>query len=233
MKKAIISILLILLLIPCVVCSASENLSIALSVDNVDKNRLFDVVVGAMGDTTLSGGMMKVYYDNSIVSFRSVDSDIYEIDAKDKGGCVELVFAYGGKVDIKDSTDILSIKFKSIGLGSFEMNALCYDFVNYELKDVNVDLIYDCIVTVGKDTVVSKSLTAKKNSDVSTKSQTETSAQTLNESSKSQISLFFDKDDNTLLMAVLSVVCIIMLFAVGVIYGRSYKKKEKKKNKND
>lgn len=222
--RRVLAVIILIFLFPVMSASAtdSDTVTLKLSVDNVDKNRLFDVVVSADGSTDLCGGILKIYYDKAIVSYRSVSSDIYEIEAVDHSDYIELVFAGDKGVLVNNTTDILSVKFKSVSSGTFDMTAQAYDFINNELFDVTVTEIVGCKVTVNSDTVTSTSLKSSHISDKSKKpEESESSLSAGADATASSVTLGGDDSNRSVVYIGAIIAAVVILFALGVIFSKA------------
>ncbi len=159
MKKLVTAILIVTFTLSfCFSCFAAETAFVSLSVDIVKTNRLFDLELSMKCNDKVCGGEFELTYDDSIVEFRDVSSELFEVDAAAKDGKVKILFAraYGKLLDTK--TPILSLKFKSISDGAFDTDLISIQCVNEDLKDINVKST-PCTVTVEGSSVKSKSST--------------------------------------------------------------------------
>lgn len=198
------------------------------------KNRIFEISIYIDSSENISGGQMSVTYDSSIAQFREISSDIYEVAAKDNGDKVQIVFASAHKVDCTDNIKALTLKFKSISSGTFDMILNCSECVDYNLCDIAV--VSESAVVSVTERAVSVSSTKEK---ISYKGEKSTVSENIEATSQqTSAHTYISGIDNTtksVLVGIGSATLVIALFIIGILLGRKTDKLRviKKEDKSD
>lgn len=218
---------LVILISCCFFVGAQSTAQFSLVVSEVKNNRLFDIDLCSLYDASISGGQFELTYDNAIVEYRSVSSEYFEVEAKDYGNKLHIVFATADGVISAESVDIINIRFKSIAQGEFDAQLEIIECIDNNLQDVLVTpsgatiKVDKSSVTATTKTKSQSELTSKKSAGTSEMSQIEES------SSYDMISTI---DSNYVNKAVLCGVCagilVIVAFALGVLFKKKADDKE-------
>ena len=162
MKRLFATIITVAVLVSsCLLVSAQESAQFSLDVDNVKSNRLFDISVSAKCSSAISGGEIELTYDSSVVEYRNVSSEYFEVKAKDYGDKLHIVFATADAVKCDDVTELISVKFKSVAQGEFDAKLNAIECIDEKLQDINTQSVL-ATIAVKKDTVTA---TSKSSSD--------------------------------------------------------------------
>lgn len=218
MKRFCAALLVVLMVLLSIVVTNAENtVEVSAFADSALKNRLFEISVQAKSQSDICAGEITLHFDNSIVEFREVNSDLYHVEAKDSIGKVDIVFG-SAYFDDSQNGELFRVKFKAVSEGSFDLDMFCSDFVDEKLNNISVNAC-DIQITVDKNSVKSKSV-KKTQKEKSTESVTE---ETESESLSTADELFINHDDENA-TGVLFIVCvflaIVVAFLLGVLFSR-------------
>lgn len=140
--------------------SAKNVLDISLSCDEALKNRLFEVSVAEDSKSYICAGEMVLFFDESIVEFKEVKSEAFDVEAKKNGDSVHIVFAKSHS--LAPGGELLKVVFKSIDYGSFDLDVRCSECVDTNLNKLNADY-ESASIEVNKKGVILRTKDSSKN----------------------------------------------------------------------
>ncbi len=227
MKKALTAFCFVVFVICFTLSVSAKNIfTMSLSSDEVKNNRLFSIDVYADGDNNLCGGELLLSFDNTLIEYRGVKSDVFEVKANDNDGVVDIVFASAEAQNMSPDTVLLSVEFKSINSGTFEMSLDSKECVNGSLGKLDISSFL-CNVTIDGDKVTTKTIKSKSTSpkttvksekskvidveDESTESDTYGSMK-LSEGTDSSKAIFY---------GVCAGVAVVVVFILGVLFAKN------------
>ncbi len=213
---------------------AKGNVEINLSCENVQNNRIFDVSVFEVSDTQLCAGEMVVSYDNSLVEFRNVESDGYEVGFIDSSDKVHIVFAKDDE-HAPENGKIIDIEFKSIDYGSFDLGVTCNECIDSNLDTFSVNSESAEVEITKKGVNVSTKKSSKNKSVSSSRSQVESSDESdVTDFAPATIDVAKnEKPENIVLPVILGVVLLVVVFYLGIIFSKKYKLDEADEKEQD
>ncbi len=202
---------------------AKESVEINLSCENAQNNRIFDVSVFTASDTQLCAGEMVVSYDNSLVEFRNVESDGYEVGFSNSSDKVHIVFAKDDE-HAPENGKILDIEFKSIDYGSFDLGVTCNECIDSNLDTFSVNSESAEVEITKKGVSVSTKKSSKNKSVSSSRSQVEFSGEsTVSDFTPSTIDVAKnERTPNFILPMILGIVLLAVVFYLGIIFSKKY-----------
>lgn len=230
MKRTVsIGCMLVILLCSIIIANAENSAQFTLDVDNVKSNRLFDMGVSAQCDSPISGGELELTYDSSVVQYRDVSSGCFEVRAKDYGDKLHIVFAAADAVKCDDTTEIISVSFKSIAQGEFQTQLNVTQCIDDSLQSISASSVF-ATITVKKDTVTasSKDLSDSKTAPKSKaeKSQAVQAEHSTTESVYSSISVDSSLDTSKAIWyGACAGLAVILAFALGMIFRKKVETK--------
>ncbi len=216
--------------------SAQESAKFSLKVEDVKSNRLFDLSVCAKCSSAISGGELELTYDSSLVEYRDVSSEYFEVEAKDYGDSLHIVFAAADAVKSSDTAEIISVSFKSIAQGEFDTQLRAYDCIDDKLQAIQAQS--DSVtISVKKSTVTatSKSKSGSKSAPKSSvkKSQV-TKADDDSKPGYSAMSVDSGLDTNkAILYGACAGLVVIVAFALGMMYRKKADSESDNQNKQN
>ena len=218
MKRVFIALSVVLMMLFGMFSAHAEStVEVSAFADSALENRLFEISIVAQPQGDICAGEITLHYDNSIVEFREVNSDSYYVEAKDSTGEVKIVFG-GAYFEKTENGELLSVKFKAVSEGSFDLGLSCYSFVNEDLSPVSVNA-YDTQITVNKNSVKSKSVKKIQKTE-----KIENIAEGTEGNSESSADELFINHDNENKNSVLFIVCIcaavVVAFLLGMLFSR-------------
>ncbi|MBQ7134348.1 MAG: hypothetical protein IJO20_07620 [Ruminococcus sp.] len=218
MKRVCVASLVVLIVLLSIVVTHAENtVNVSAFADSALENRLFEISIVAQPQGDICAGEITICYDSDIVEFREVKSDGYFVEAKDSTGEVKIVFG-GAYCEKTENGELLSVKFKAVSEGSFDLGLSCCSFVNEDLSPVSVNA-YDTQITVNKNSVKSKSVKKTQKTE-----RIENTAEGTEGNSESSADELFINHDNENKNSVLFIVCIcaavVVAFLLGMLFSR-------------
>lgn len=223
-RLTVVSFVLLMIFVSCFSVAADESLYVSASNETIKNNRLFEIDVYASGVQSLSGGELLLTYDSSIAQYRDVKSDTFDVEAKAEDGKIKVVFATADTLTLNGDTKLFSISFKSVSNGSFDIDMLSCECLSSELEKLSIQFVTGT-VTVSQNTVKTTKSDKNKDSANSAEAFTVTSA-----SADENNHIFLDAisgKNKPIFYAVLTVLAVVILFVLGVIFGRKTSSKEK------
>lgn len=110
--------LTLLLFMPSV--HAEGGVSFVMSDAEIQENRLFELAVSAQSDRPLSAALFTFSYDRTLAEFRGVTAKKpFKTAFYDDGNEVRVIFLSADGAASDGTTDLFSLKFKSLSSGSF------------------------------------------------------------------------------------------------------------------
>lgn len=222
-------------------CIDSDDIAFSLSsTSSIDNNRLFFVDVNAKNTnksskTSLSCVRLCVEYDTDAFEYRSVKSNIDKayVTASESGGKVNIIFATKDYISIDDLSLLLSIQFKSLKEGSYDMSIYCDEATSNSLEYLECDESFSYTITVNGKTVKLKenNESSKKSKTTKTAGKSKISTADENEVQDDDFSMFFDSENgvkNAVLIGVLSGILCVLLVLSGVIIGKKVNDNKRK-----
>ncbi len=219
--RKIISIILVSIIVLC--CSFSVNAnsvtSVSLTTDNVTKNRLFEIDVMINSGDIISAAQMTISYDSSIVDFRDVKSEYFEVEASNKDDQVTIAFV--ADTDIKASDlKAVSLQFKCIDTGCFDMdikNCVCLD---NECENISVSTT-GVEISVDEKGITSKTKSSKKSTVSGEKSKLSVSDEVTDGTGEVvKVDSREKSGVRAILIGVSIAVVLVSLFLLGAIYAK-------------
>ncbi len=224
MKRLFALLLVVLVMLFSVLIAHSETtVDVSAFSDSVLKNRLFEISIQANPHGDICAGEIVLSYDINIVEFREAYSDCYFVEATDRNGEVSIVFgsAYSKKTA---NNSLVTVKFKALSEGTFDLRLSCNSFVDEELNAVSVSA-YDTQITVNKSSVKSKG-------DTKTQKVDDTQDKEI-ESLSTDDELFVKQNaENKVSVTLIICICVVVIaaFLLGVFFA---KKSEIAENDDD
>lgn len=203
---------------------AEGNVEINLSCENVENNRLFDVSVSDKSDSKVCSGEMVISFDDSIVEFRDIQSEDYEVGFKENGSDVHVIFAKSKYYD-DDSSELFTIRFKSIDYGSFDLGVTCNECVDFELEKLSVNSQKARVDVTNKGVKLNTKKSSKKNSVTSRSSKVESmDVADAGDNRPSTIDVAEnEKALKNILPAIFGVILLAIVFYLGVVFAKNRK----------
>lgn len=236
MRRFVALLCAILLIFSCAVTAfGALTATLSLDVGTVSQNRLFEMGISIDSDSYISGGQLILTYDNAVIEYRDVSSEVYEVSAKDKGDSLHIAFACPDKVDCKDATSVITVKFKCIGSGESDVTLSSAQCVDCDFNNVVVDAVTSTLSVSSKSVKIAITSSTKDKTSVSgEKSQI---SENIDDSEKTEHSYSFvsgiDNTTTSVLVGVGVAVILILLFVIGVLLGRKSDPTIKMKNRQD
>lgn len=237
--KRLLTFVCVVVLFLCSVISvgAQGNAEFTLDVDNVKSNRLFDISVCARCDSAISGAELKLTYDSSVVEYRDVSSEYFEIQAKDYGDKLHIVFGSASAMKPSSKTKLFSISFKSVAQGEFDAQLDVTGCIDDKLQSIDIQSSVTTI-TVDNDTVTATSKSGSSNktpykSSVK-KSQIRQSDSTESKTSYSIETIKDDLDtDRAIWYGACAGLVVVLSFALGMIFRKKVDSDSNNKDKKE
>lgn len=218
MKRVCVAFLVVLVMLFSVVISHAENtVEVSASTDSALKNRLFEISIQAKPQSDICAGEITLHYDNCIVEFREVNSDLYYVDATDSEDEVKIVFgsAYCSE---SQNGELLKVKFKAVSEGSFDVEMFCSDFVTEELNNITVNAC-DLQITVDKNSVKSKSVKETQKEENTEKITKDAESKRLSSADELYIK-HGDENQINILFIICIFLAVVVAFLLGVLFSR-------------
>lgn len=226
----LISTILILLCISVfftIPANAATSVSFRTSDVQTDNNRLFYVDVIADSDKPLCAAAFEFRYDKSLAEFRSVNTDKdSKIVYNENSDCINISYlnTYGKKISRGDV--IFSLQFKSVNLGSFNLDYTVSDCVDSDVKQMEIGSVVSGEIRInGKSTSSSSKEESTKSPDSSDASSTKSTAdeadtQPSTVSNLNNLGLTSDiseRNANAKFVIALIIICLVFISAVVAI----------------
>lgn len=219
MKRVLSLLFAIFILLSFTITANAENtVSLTIRTDEVKSNRLFDVLIYAKAENGICGGEFNLTYDNSIVEYRSISSDYFEVKAKDNTDSIHIVYACTNNSLQNNNTEIITVSFKSISTGSFDMELTESKCVDRELAECTLTTA-SLEISVNSTSVTSKSKLSSKSTVKGEKSEV-SSATSDTATSDSFIASTTNDTSKAVLYGVCTGLAVVVLFNLGVIFAK-------------
>lgn len=143
MKNLITALVVIILIsISAVVCTAQQNAKVLLSLDD-NKSMLFSINCNIESTRDVCGGSFLVSYDSEILELCSVNSDFFDAEHSVKNGEAKVVFANADATKSDDTKLSLVFKSKADGCSCIMVkSAFCVDsnLCEYSIQQSAIDI---------------------------------------------------------------------------------------------
>ena len=185
MKKLFSGVLLIMFTFLSVVNVNAANISINSEDININKNRLFDIVIEVDSNVEIAAATYKIKYDNDFIEFRSASAE--------KDGCIVRY-----KRDVETSkvvilakdglklnkTEFISFEFKSLEYGTTDIEFVMYDCVDKQGNEIKGEFKATSKVNINSTSKNYYSSSNNKNNNYYTNQETQSSKVTADDNNE-------------------------------------------------
>ncbi len=228
MKKAVcVALAIVLSSFVCINVNAQSAVDIKLSCDKVQENRLFDVSFCASTDELLSGGEFEISFDSKIVEYRDAESEVFKLKSKCEGDKITVVFASADGLDVKKSTEIFSLKFKSICNGDFDISLHSVECIDEEFNKLSINCDeYNIAVDKRSVKITSNGTKAKEKSQITMSNAVKIGESATVDSIVATADVTELQNDNgikdVIFYGALAVVCFVAVFLLGILFSKFF-----------
>lgn len=145
---AIVIGIILVLLASCILVNAenADEIEIVLSADDANVNRLFDVSVASDRIDEIAGGEFTLCYDSSVLDFKKVSSESFDVKSKTYDDAVKIVFVIDD--EMHSDGNLFDVQFKAKSKAVTDIKLVSSYVVNRKLDTVST--FGTCEVAVNK-----------------------------------------------------------------------------------